>query len=217
MKIIRPMLISILFVVLVVYFTYYFKSTTLLSLFISSPFNMTTEANSAGDLTYNLIFPAVLIFIIGVYLKNYNKAFQKKCSLRAVFLMAILASYIKSIGSLIYYKNYADFGISLGTSVITLCFVVVFVISLEVYIRNKEEIEHLYGGFLFSIMSVLVLLLGVLIFFSVFTMSSLLVHLMGVVSFIIVFVPYYERKNISKFVRKEEKKLTKPMHLSASR
>jgi hypothetical protein len=44
---------------------------------------MSTE----GSPLYNLYLPTALIFIFGVYLKNFNSAFQKKCNLRAVFLL----------------------------------------------------------------------------------------------------------------------------------
>ena len=208
MKILKPLLASAIFAVLTVYFTYVFRSNTALELFISSPFNMSTE----GNIAYNLVFPTVMILLVGIYLKNFNSAFQRKCSLRAVFLMSILASYMKSVGSMLYYRGYADFGISLGTSIITLCFLATFVISLEVYIENKEHLHHLYGRFLFSILTILVLMLGAMIFVSFFTTSSFLVHLMGLTSFLIIFIPYYERKNIRKFLRNEEKEIIRTVH-----
>jgi hypothetical protein len=160
--------------------------------FISSPFDMQTE----GAPLYNLFLPTLLIFVLGFYLKNFNKAFQSKCNLRAVFIMAILASYVKSCGSMLYYRGYADFGISLGTSIITLCFLTAFVISLEVYIEEKETVEHIYGHFMFAVLSCLVLLLAALTYFSFFATSSLLVHAMGLTAFLILFIPYYERDNI---------------------
>ena len=197
----KPIGASAIFVALVIYFTYYFHNTTELGLFISSPFNMSTENYPA----YNLYLPALLIFMVGIYLKNFNRAFMRKCSLRAVFIMGILASYMKSIGSMLYYKGYADFGISLGTSIITLAFFAAFIISLEVYIENKEHVEHMYGRFLFSILTVLLILLSIFIFLSYFASSSLVVHLMGLTSFLLLFIPYYERANIMKEIRKEDK------------
>jgi uncharacterized membrane protein len=210
MKALTPLVASLLFIALSVYFTSYFTGTLTffhlntnseLALFISSPFNMSTE----GAPLFNLYLPAFLIFVVGSYLKNINRAFQRKCSLLAIFLMAILASYIKSVGSLLYYRGYSDYGISLGTSIITLCFVVTLIISLEVYIRRKEKYNHLYGRFIFSILFSLVLLLGGLMLTAFFVTSSFLVHLMGVIAFLIIFVPYYERHNIADFVYKKGK------------
>jgi hypothetical protein len=197
-NILKPIAASAIFVALVIYFTYHFNNRTELGLFISSPFNMSTENHPA----YNLYLPALLIFMVGIYLKNFNRAFMRKCSLRAVFTMGILASYMKSIGSMFYYRGYADYGISLGTSIITLAFFAAFVISLEVYIENKEHVEHLYGRFLFSILTVLLILLSIFIFLSYFASSSLVVHLMGLTSFLLLFIPYYERANIMKEMRK---------------
>jgi hypothetical protein len=171
--------------------------------FIGSPFNMETEGNPL----LNLYLPTLLIFMLGVYLKNFNSAFQKKCSLRAVFIIAIIASYVKSWGSMLYYHGYSDFGISLGTSIITLCFLAAFLISLEVYIEGKEKVEHLYGHFIFAVLSCLLLLLAVMVFFSFFASSSFLVHAMGLTAFLVIFIPYYERANIRKFMAKEERAL----------
>lgn len=197
----KPALASLLFIALALYFTYYFRNTSELGLFISSPFNMSTE----GHLFYNLYLPAVLIFLVGIYLKNYNRAFMRKCSLRAVFMMGILASYMKSVGSMLYYKGYGDFGISLGTSIITLSFFAAFIISLEAYIENKEHVEHLYSRFMFTILTVMLIILSIFVFLSYFGSSSLLVHLMGLISFLLLFIPYYERANIMRLMRKEER------------
>jgi hypothetical protein len=180
---------------------YQLQFTSFDEYFMSSPFNMETE----GDPLYNLYLPTVLIFMLGLYLKNFNKAFQKKCNLRAVFILAIIASYIKSFGSMLYYRGYSDFGISLGTSIITLCFLAAFVISLEVYIERKEKYEHLYGHFMFALLSCLIMLLAVLIFFSFFASSSFIVHAMGLTAFLLMFIPFYERDNIRKFMKKEER------------
>jgi hypothetical protein len=235
MKLIRPALAALIFLLLTLFFTptiaqtggpgvqlfnmlsgllpYHFNpavshSATLFSsrltitpfegYFISSPFDMQTD----GSPLYNLFFPTVLIFLLGVYLKNFNKSFQKKCNLRAIFIMAILASYVKSLGSIFYYRGYADFGISLGTSVITLCFLAAFIISLEVYIEEKETVAHLYGRFMFAVLSCLVLLLAVLSAVSFFVTSSFLVHAMGLTAFLIIFIPYYERGNIGRSLSK---------------
>ncbi|MDE1865991.1 MAG: hypothetical protein KGH94_05130 [Candidatus Micrarchaeota archaeon] len=207
MKALNPLAASLLFITLSVYFTIYFPGTLTYfhlnpnsepAIFISSPFNMSTE----GAPLYNLYLPAVLIFIVGSYLKNFNKSFQRKCSLLAIFLMAIVASYIKSLGSLLYYRGYSDYGISLGTSIITLCFIITLIISLEVYIERKEKYGHLYGRFIFSILTTLVFIFGGLMLLAFFVTSSFIVHLMGVTAFLIIFVPYYERRNISKFARR---------------
>ncbi len=218
MNIIKPLLAGAIFFFLAIYFTFYFNPTHALGTFLSSPFNMSTELSNNG-IYYNLYLPTILIVMIGLYLKNFNKAFARKCSLRAIFLISILASYIKSIGSMIYYRGYADYGISLGTSIITLCFLAAFIISLEVYIGQKEHTMHLYGHFLFSILTVLVIVLAALMFLSFFTTSSFLVHLMGLLAFIIVFVPFYERHNIRLFFKEEEDKIAKVLkeaHQNAS-
>lgn len=214
MKALRPLLVSLLFISLSVYFTVYFPGTLAylhlnpgseLAVFISSPFNMSTE----GAPLYNLYLPALLIFVVGVYLQNFNRAFQRKCNLVAIFLMAILASYMKSVGSLFYYKGYSDYGISLGTSIITLSFIVALIISLEVYVRRKERYEHLYGHFIFSMLSALIVALGILMLSAFFISSSFIVHLMGIIAFLIIFVPYYERHNIARFVYKKGKTTSK--------
>ena len=214
----RAFLAAFLFFVLTVFFTYYFNpavphiiqiggySITITSFwgyFISSPFNMQTEGNPL----YNLLLPAVLIFVLGLYLKNINKAFQRKCNLRAIFIMAIIASYVKSVGSILYYKGYSDFGISLGTSIITLSFLAAFVISLEFYIERKERLDHLYGHFIFAVLSCLIVLLAVLIFFSFFASSSFIVHAMGLTVFLLLFIPYYERSNIKRALSRDERKI----------
>lgn len=201
-NIIKPILAAGIFALLSIYFTYYFGPTlaifhqsanTVLALFISSPFNMSTE----GAPLYNLVLPTAIIFAVGFYLKNFNSAFQKKCNLRSIFVMGIIASYVKSVGSMLYYKGYSDFGISLGTSIITLSFIVAFLISLEVYVADKETVDHLYGPFMFAFLSMLVLTLAWLSLISFFTTSSFIVHLMGLVAFLIMFIPFYERDNIS--------------------
>lgn len=210
MKLLKPFLASVIFIVLGIYFTNYFNATLsylhlninpTLALFISSPFNISTD----GSPIYSLYFPAVLIFILGIYLKNFNRAFQRKCNLRAVFIMSIAASYIKSTGSMLYYAGYADHGLSLGTSIITLSFIVAFVISLEVYVERKEHLEHLYSRFMFAFISSMLLLLAFLTAVSFFTTSSFVVHAMGLTAFLILFVPFYERRNISDFALREER------------
>lgn len=212
MKLLRPLLAGLAFLVLGVYFTNYFAGTLALfhldgnselALFISSPFNISTE----GQPLYSLYLPAVLIFVVGAYLKNFNKAFQRKCRLRAIFIFGILASYMKSIGSMLYYVGYANYGISLGTSVMTLSFIAAFAISLEVYVERKERFEHLYSPFMFAVISGLILLLAALTLVSFFTTSSLIVHAMGLSAFLLMFVPYYERRNILRFLQHEEREI----------
>ena len=123
MKILKPALAALLFFSLSIFFTYYYSSSLLylhfnqnsrIALFVSAPFNMSIE----GSLLYNLFIPTVLIFVLGVYLKNFNKAFRKKANFRSIFIISILASYISSILSMEYYVGYADFGILLIHSVL---------------------------------------------------------------------------------------------------
>jgi hypothetical protein len=217
MKLLRPLLAGLAFLALGIFFTNYFAYTLALfhlngnselALFISSPFNISTE----GQPLYSLYLPAVLIFVVGAYLKNFNKAFQRKCRLRAIFIFGVLASYMKSVGSMLYYVGYANYGISLGTSVMTLSFIAAFAISLEVYVERKERFEHLYSPFMFTVISGLILLLAALTLVSFFTTSSLLVHAMGLSAFLLLFVPYYERHNIARFVRKEEHEIVVEEH-----
>ena len=210
MKLLRPALAALLFAALVVYFTYYLAPTlhylnmsanSELALFISSPFNMSTE----GAPLYNLVAPAIIIFALGVYLKNFNKSFQRKANLRSVLIMAVIASYVKSLLSMATYVGYADYGISLGTSIITLSFLAVFVISLEVYVERQERFEHLYGHFMFAVLSMLIMLLAIMVFLSFFFhTNSFIVHLFGITAFLLMFVPFYERDNLKRFFRKEE-------------
>jgi hypothetical protein len=211
-NIVKPAVAALLFFCLTIYFTNNFAGTlsllhlpsnSELGLFLSSPFNMATEGNPL----YNLYLPTLLIFVVGFYLKNFNSAFQKKCNLRSIFVMSVIASYVKSVGSMLYYRGYSDFGISLGTSIITISFIAAFVISLEVYVQNKERVAHLYPHFMLSIMSVLIILIMGLMLLSFFTTSSFIVHLMGLSAFLVMFVPYYERANMLGFIRHEEKVL----------
>jgi hypothetical protein len=210
MKLANSILTSIIFVLLSVFFTGYFVPTLIhfnvglsneLTLFVSSPFNISSE----GHPLYNVIFPAMLILILGVYLENFNTAFKSRCDLRAIFAMAILASYVKSIGSMIYYRGYVDFGISLGTSIITLSFIAVFLISLEVYIERRERLERYYGHFMFSLLSALILLLAVLAGISFFATSSFIVHAMGLIAFLVMFVPFFERQSMAEYVQNKNR------------
>ncbi len=215
MKLLKPALAALIFAALVAYFTYYFTPTLLylrlspasfLAVFISSPFNISTE----GAPLYNLVAPAVIIFILGVYLKNFNTSFQRKANLRSVLVLAVIASYVKSLLSVAAYTGYADYGISLGTSIITLSFLAVFAISLEVYIERKERFEHLYGRFMFAVLSSLVMLLAFIVFLSFFFhTNSFTVHLFGITAFLLMFVPFYERANLARFFRKEEHALVR--------
>jgi hypothetical protein len=199
MKLLEPILVSLLFILLTVYFTNYFNNTLTflhlnnnpeLALFISSPFNMSTE----GDPFYNLYAPAVLIFIFGIYLKNFNKAFQMKCSFIAILIMSILASYVTSTFAMFYYFGHADYGISLGTSIITISFITTFIISLMIYVERKEHFSHFYGHFMFTIILVLILALCFITAAVFLVTSSYLVHLIGFCAFLALFVPFYERQ-----------------------
>ncbi len=204
-KFVKSAIAALLFFSLSVYFTYYFQATlrylglspsSYFALFISSPFNMSTE----GNLLYNLYLPAVLIFSVGFYLKNFNRSFQKKCGLRWIFTFSIAASYVKSWLSSLYYIGYADYGISLGTSIITLSFLAAFVISLEVYVEHKEKYEHLYGRFMFAVIASLIAVVAVLALSSFFLRTnSYVVHLIGLTAFMVMFILYYERSNIRRF------------------
>lgn len=218
MKVLKPILAALLFIALSIYFTYYFQGTlqylglnssSWQALFISSPFNLSTESAGLG-LLYNLYIPAAIILVVGLYLKNFNRAFQRKCNLRAILIMGIAASYVKSALSMLYYVGYADYGISLGTSIITISFLAAFVISLEVYVERKERYEHLYGRFVFGVISSLIALLAVLVFASFFLeTNSYIVHLMGITAFLIMFIPWYERSNIRRAWRREEARMAR--------
>ena len=78
------------------------------------------------------------------YLKNFNDSFVRKASLRAVYVFAIAASYIKSFIGIFMYGG----GISLGKSIIAISFIATFLIALEVLIKDKEAMGHLYGPFM---------------------------------------------------------------------
>ena len=197
MCMLKPVLAALLFLAATYYFSYIFNSgTNNLLLFISSPFNISTE----GMPLFNIAAPALLIFIIAFYLKNFNDAFVKKASLRAVYIFAIAASYIKSFIGIFMYNG----GISLGTSIITLSFIATFLIALEVLIKDKESMSHLYGPFMIYFLATLLLLLIFFSAISFFTGISADVHIIGVLVFLLLFIPYYERANLSKFFRKEE-------------
>ena len=199
MKLLKPILASVLFFAFTYYFSYILHPATNPLLFISSPFNITTEGNPL----YNLYAPAVLIFIVATYLKNFNKAFMKKASLRAVYLSSIAASYIKSYIGMFYYHG----GISLGTSIITLSFLAAFIIALEVYIQNKQELSHIYSHFILYLLAALFIMLVFFIALGFFTGTSAFVHEIGVLSFLLIFIPYYERGNIMRYARERERHL----------
>ncbi len=196
----KPVLAALLFLAATYYFSYIFNpGSSQFLLFVSSPFNISSE----GMPLFNIAAPAALILIVAFYLKNFNDAFVRKASLRMVYIFAIAASYIKSyIGMFIY-----NGGISLGTSIITLSFIAAFLIALEVMVQDKKSLEHLYGPFLIYFLAMLLVLL---VFFSVisfFIGYSSTVHIIGVLLFLLMFIPYYERANLSKFFRKEEQAL----------
>lgn len=209
----RPIAYGVMFFTLCIYFTYYFGpslqylgiassfASSELGLFISSPFNLVTD----GSLVYNLFLPVGVIMFLGFYLRNINITFQKKCSLAEIFWLSVIASYLKSVVSMFVYRGYADYGISLGSSVITISFIAAFLISLEVYLIGKERYEHLYGHFMFTVMSSLVVLLAVLTGMSFFLTTSALVHLIGLVAFLLMFIPVYEHDNIVRFIEREKK------------
>lgn len=208
MKLLKPVLASLIFLGLTYYFSYVFNpGSSQALLFISSPFNMSTE----GQPILNMYAPALLIFVIAFYLKNFNDAFVRKASLRAVYVFSIMASYIKSFVGLYIYN-----GVSLGTSIITLSFIATFLIALEVLIKDKRSIEHLYSHFIIYIIGTLFLLLAFFSLISFFIGISATVHAIGILSFLILFIPYYERKNLSRFLKKEEAKLSAG-HLLAAR
>ncbi len=207
-KIAKPLLAALLFLAATYFVSYMLKPKRLWLVFISSPFNITVEQHPL----YNMYIPAVLIFAVGFYLKNYNRQFIKKCSFRAVFIISFIASYIEAFFGLLYYG-----AVPLGTSVVTLSFIAVFVISLEMF-AEKEEIRHIYSRFLFTIITALVLMLVFLISIAYFTNSSAVVHLIGITAFLPIFIAFYERANIMKFARHEEEIIKseeeKLMHLA---
>ncbi len=196
LRITKPVLAGVLFFLATYYTSYILKPSNLWLLFISSPFNITVEMHPL----YNMYAPALFIFIVTFYLKNYNKAFLRKCSLRAVFIIAFVSNYIEE------FVSYTRYGaVPLGTSVITLSFIAVFIITLEVFVERKEQYEHIYSSFIFYLITVLVLVLVILVFLTFFTNSSALVHAIGIATFLPIFIAFYERANIRKFARVVEK------------
>ena len=149
---------------------------------------------------YDLLTLALSLFNAFSFSPFSIDAFVRKASLRAVYIFAIAASYIKSVIGIFIYNG----GISLGTSIITLSFIATFLIALEVLIKNKETMGHLYGPFMIYFLATLLLLLIFFSAISFFTGISTDVHIIGVLVFMLLFIPYYERANLSKFFRKEE-------------
>jgi hypothetical protein len=196
----KPLLAAVLFVAVVMFFSYAVNTSSKLVLFISSPFNVSNE-----NAVVNLYAPALMIFLVALYLKNFNRAFARKCSLRSVFIIAVGASYIKSFIGLFYYNG----GISTGTSIITLAFIVTLLISLEVLVRDKERYEYHYSRFLIRFLSADVALAVALTAYSFFIGSSALVHLIGLLLFMFMFTTYYERGNILRFYNKEAGELVR--------
>ena len=210
MRMLKPVLAALLFLAATYYFSYVFNpGTNNLLLFISSPFNISTE----GMPLFNIAAPALLIFIIAFYLKNFNDSFVRKASLRAVYVFAIAASYIKSFIGIFIYNG----GISLGTSIIALSFIATFLIALEVLIKDKEAMGHLYGPFMIYFLATLLLLLIFFSAISFFTGISADVHIIGVLVFLLLFIPYYERANLSKFLKNEERAVLHSVRSSAAR
>ncbi len=210
MRMLKPVLAALLFLAATYYFSYVFNpGTNNLLLFISSPFNISTE----GMPLFNIAAPALLIFIIAFYLKNFNDSFVRKASLRAVYVFAIAASYIKSFIGIFMYGG----GISLGTSIIALSFIATFLIALEVLIKDKEAMGHLYGPFMIYFLATLLLLLIFFSAISFFTGISADVHIIGVLVFMLLFIPYYERANLSKFLKNEERAVLHSVRSSAAR
>lgn len=194
----KPMLAAALFIGITLAFSYIVNTDSRLVLFISSPFNVNGE-----NAMLNLWAPALMIFLVAFYLKNFNEAFAKKCSIRAVFVFAVAASYIKSLIGMFYYNG----GISTGTSIITLAFVVTLLMSLEVLIRDKERYEYHYSKFLIRFLTADITLALALTLYSFFTGISALVHLIGLMVFMFIFTTYYERENMAKFYNKETHEL----------
>ena len=197
MRILKPILAALLFLAATYYFSYIFNpGNSQILLFISSPFNISTE----GMPLFNIAAPAALIFIVAFYLKNFNDAFVRKASLRMVYVFAIAASYIKSFLGMFIYNG----GISLGTSIITLSFIATFLIALEVLVKDKKSTEHIYGPFIIYFLATLLLLLVFFAVISFFIGYSATVHEIGLLIFMLLFIPYYESENITKFLNKEE-------------
>lgn len=207
MKMLKPVLATVIFMLVVLMCTYVINPGTQLASFLISPFNMRGE-----DPISNLYGPALLIFIIAFYLKNFNGAFSRKCSLTALFALGMMASYMKTIVGISYYH-----GISAGTSIISLSFIVALVISLEVYVREKERYEEHYSKFLARFLTADLGLALILTIFAFFQGNSTIVHLIGVVAFMFVFTMYYERFNIARFYIREEHALAGFLGMEAAR
>ena len=209
-RMIKPVLAALLFLAATYYFSYIFNpGNSQALLFISSPFNISTE----GMPLFNIAAPAALIFIVAFYLKNFNDAFVRKASLRVVYVFAIAASYIKSLIGMFIYNG----GISLGTSIITLSFIATFLIALEVLVQDKKSLEHIYGHFMIYILGTLLLLL---LFFAVtpFLIGySATVHVIGLLIFMLFFIPYYERANLSAFFRRSARSSSRNMAYASAK
>lgn len=186
-NVLKPVILAALFLVSAYYVSYVMYKQPTYIMFLTAPLNISVEAHPL----LNLYMPALIILSIGLYLKNVNRAFIRKCSLRSVVLISFAASYLSELLS--YYKYGA---IPLGTSVLTLSFVAAFIIAFETFIRKEEGVSYLYSRFLFSIVSVLFVLLLILAFMTYFIGTSYLVHAVGLTAFLLIFLPYYERTNI---------------------
>lgn len=194
----KPLLAAVLFLAVTLTFSYIINTNSQVMLFLSSPFNINSESA-----LINLYAPAIMIFLVAVYLKNFNSAFARKCSLRAVFVIAVAASYLKSFIGMFYYNG----GISTGTSIITLAFIVTLLMSLEVLVRDKQRYEYHYSKFLIRFLTADITLAMALTIYSFFIGSSALVHLIGILVFSFIFTLYYERVNIERFYNKETREL----------
>ncbi len=198
MKVIKPVMAALIFLATTLYTSYFLKTTNTVILFFTAPFNIIAEQAPL----YNILAPTLLIFIVAFYLKNFNEAFERKCSLRSIYIIALIANYTELSISLAYYH-----GLSYGTSIITVSFIIAFLISLELYVFEKEKVSHIYPHFLFSILASLVIILISLTILAFFINSSALVNAIGVFSFIFIFMTYYERDNIVRFITEEERKI----------
>jgi hypothetical protein len=187
MKFVGPFISSVVFFACTYYVSYILVPHALWLVFLTSPFNISIE----NAPLYNLFIPAMIIFLVAFYLKNFNKVFAKKFSTRAVFLIILISNYLEGIVGYMRYR-----AVPLGTSVITISVIATFLIAICSYAEN-ERVEHIYSKFLFSVIAALS---AVAIFFVALTFligKSGLVHVIGISIFLPLFIAWYERKNLN--------------------
>ena len=81
-----------------------------------------------------------------------------------------------------------------------------FVVVAGVVVAKAKALQKLETGQVRQYAAIIAAgVLALLVFLSFFTTSSFIVHAMGLTAFLVMFVPFYERANIARFLRKEEK------------